>query len=72
MLDQLRELKNAQPFERFSIELSSGRVLPVNTADHIALGEHGRGRVAVYTDNGVFVIVSGLHIASIHVNNGNQ
>ena len=67
MIRQIKELKYAQPFEPFFIELSSGRILDVATPDHIILTEGGAGRVIVLNDDGTFSAPSGLHIASVGI-----
>jgi hypothetical protein len=41
-------------------------MLRVPSPDHLALNEHGTGRIAVLNDDGTFDIVSGLHIVSVH------
>jgi hypothetical protein len=65
MIDQIKELKYAQPFEPFFIELSSGRILEVPTPDHIAIGELGPGRIIIFYDDGTFSAPSGLHVARV-------
>jgi hypothetical protein len=65
MLRQIKELKYAQPFEPFFIELSSGRILQVPTPDHIVVTELGPGRVFVLHDDGTFSAPSALHIARV-------
>lgn len=67
MIRQIKELKYAQPFEPFFIELSSGRVIQVATPDHIIVAEGGSGRVVVLTDDGTFSAPSGLHIARVGI-----
>jgi hypothetical protein len=66
MIDQIRKLKHAIPFQPFEIVLSSGTILRVPSPEHLALNEHGTGRIAVLSDDGTFDIVSGLHIVSVH------
>ena len=65
MIRQIKELKYAQPFEPFFIELSSGRILQVPTPDHIVLTELGTGRVFVLNGDGTFSAPSALHIARV-------
>jgi hypothetical protein len=65
MIQTIKDLKYAQPFMPFDIELSSGRVLHVETPDHVAFAEIPQGRVAVLNDNGTSLIVSILHV--VHV-----
>lgn len=65
MIDQIKKFKHAQPFEQFAIELSSGSRFTVRTPDHVALSDHGNGRVAVLGDDGTFDILGGLHIARV-------
>jgi hypothetical protein len=66
VIDQIRKLRYAQPFEPFSIELSSGSLFVVSTPDHVAFDDAGSGRVAVLADDGTFDIISGLHITRVH------
>ena len=65
MLQTIKDFKYAQPFEPFDIELSSGRVLHVETPDHIAFTGAGGGRIAVLNDDGTSLIVSLLHVANV-------
>jgi hypothetical protein len=57
MIQTIRDFKYAQAFEPFDIELSGGRVLHVETPDHIAFTEIPQGRVAVLKDNGTSLIL---------------
>ncbi len=54
MIDQIKKFAHAQPFERFAIELSSGKLFSVDTPDHIAFTLGGGGRVVVFADDGTF------------------
>jgi hypothetical protein len=65
MIQTIKDFKYAQPFEPFDIELSSGRVLHVETPDHVAFAEIPQGRVAVLNDNGTSLIVSILHVVNV-------
>jgi hypothetical protein len=65
MIDQIRKLRHAQPFEPFAIELSSGSTLVVSTPDHVAVAKAGSGRVAVLNDDGTFYVALGLEIARV-------
>ena len=65
MIDQIKRFKYAQPFEPFDIELSSGRVVRVDTPDHVAFSELGAGRVSTLNDDDTFSVVSGLHIVNV-------
>ena len=65
MLQTIKDFKYAQPFEPFDLELSSGRVLHVETPDHIAFTGAGGGRVAVLNDDGTSLIVSLLHVTNV-------
>jgi hypothetical protein len=60
------KLKRAIPFQPFEIVLSNGTILRVPSPEHLALNEHGTGRIAVLSDDGTFDIVSGSHIVSVH------
>ena len=66
MIDQIRKLKHAMPFQPFEIVLHSGTILRVPSPEHLALNERGTGRIAVLSDDGTFDIVSGLQIVSVH------
>ena len=65
MIDQIKKLKYAQPFEPFGIELSSGSMLVISTPDHVAVAEAGSGRVAVLHHDGTFDVVCGLEITRV-------
>ena len=65
MIQTIKDFKYTQPFEPFDIELSSGRVLHVETPDHVAFTEFPQGRVAVLNDNGTSLIVSILHVVNV-------
>lgn len=65
MLNQIRKLANAEPFEPFSIELSSGRILKVPTRDHVWLMVPGASHIAVYDDNDAADHLSPLHIVAV-------
>jgi hypothetical protein len=62
MLKEIREAVHRTPFVPFSIELSSGEMIPVPHPDHILAG---RTYVAVENDAGVINVLSALHIARI-------
>jgi hypothetical protein len=64
VIETVKSFKYAQPFEPFDIELSSGRVLRVETPDHIAFAQ-APGRLAVLNDDGTSLIVSILHVVNI-------
>ena len=65
MIDTITSFKYARPFEPFDVELSSGRVLRVETPDHIAFAEQPQGRVAILNDDGTSLIVSILHVVNV-------
>ena len=65
MIDTIKSFKYAEPFEPFDIELSSGRVLHVETPDHIAFAELPQGRLAVLNDDGTSLIGSILHVVNV-------
>jgi hypothetical protein len=65
MIDTIKSFRYAEPFEPFDIELSSGRVLRVETPDHIAFAELPQGRLAVLNDDGTSLIVSILHVVNV-------
>jgi hypothetical protein len=65
MIQTIRDFRYAQRFEPFDIELSSGRILHVETPDHVAYTGAGSGRIAVLNDNGTSLIVSALHIVNV-------
>jgi len=58
MIQTIKDFKYAKPFEAFDIELSSGRVVHVETPDHVAFTDVPQGRVAVLNDDGTSLIVS--------------
>ncbi|CAN5644587.1 hypothetical protein BH20VER1_BH20VER1_05660 [soil metagenome] len=63
MLEEIRKRVRTVPFEPFAIELSSGYMINVPHPDHIAVG---RAQVAVEDDQGLFDVVSALHITRLH------
>ena len=65
VIDQVRKFAHAEPYEHFTIELSSGAMLFVHTRDHIAMSDLGTGRVAILADDGTFDVISGLHITRV-------
>jgi hypothetical protein len=64
MIQTIRELKYAQPFEPFDIELSNGRVLHVLLPDSVAFSEE-QNRVAVFGADGTALIVPVLQITDV-------
>ena len=64
MIQQIKKLLQAIPFEPFKIRTSDGREYLVPTVDHAKVAPNN-ARVVVFDDEGLFDALSGLHIASI-------
>jgi len=64
MIQQIKKLLTARPFVAFKIRTSDGREFEVPTSEH-AVVSPTNGSVFVLDDNGLFDLVSGLHIVSI-------
>ena len=62
MLNEIREAVQKVPFEPFSIELTSGREIPVPHPDHVWVR---RTRAVVEDDRGTIHVLSPLHMMRI-------
>ena len=64
MREELERLVRQLPFVPFTIEISSGRTIPVRSREHIILGSRG-SLVVVEDDEGLFDMVPILHITAL-------
>ena len=64
MIDDVRRLLSARPFERFSIVTSSGKQYEVPSPDHAGLNP-ASSRIVVWFDDDSSVTLPALHIAAI-------
>jgi hypothetical protein len=64
MREELSRLVTQIPFVPFTIEMSSGRRIPVRSREHIIVGSKGR-LVVIEDDQGVFDMVPILHITAL-------
>ena len=65
-LDQLRTLRDANPFRPFTIHLAGGRSLRVPHRDFVSVSPAGR-TVIVYQANDAFSIIDLLLVAELSV-----
>ncbi len=64
MREELEKLVRQVPFVPFTLEISSGRQIPVLSREHIIVGS--RGSLAVIEDDqGLFDMVPVLHITAL-------
>ena len=61
--EEIERMIRLLPFVPFTIELSSGRKVPVRTRDHIFLGPKG-SLVVVADDQGLYDLLPILHISA--------
>jgi len=64
MIPQIRRLLHAVPFVPFKIRTSDGKEYVIPTVDH-ALASPDKPGVVVSDDDGLYTILSGLHIVSV-------
>jgi hypothetical protein len=64
MREELSRLVTQIPFVPFTIEMSSGRRIPVRSREHIIVGSKG-SLVVIEDDQGVFDMVPILHITAL-------
>ena len=69
MIDNVRQLINAEPFVPFTIHTADGSTLRVPTVDHVAVTP-GAKRIFVFNDNGSYEVLSPLLIARVSVESG--
>ena len=62
--DEITTMLEHTPFVPFTIEMSSGRQVPVPTRDHIYVGPKG-SLVVVTDDRGVYNLLPILHITAL-------
>jgi hypothetical protein len=68
MTDEVRKFLEACPFEPFRIVTTAGMRYRVASRDHASLNPQN-SRVWVWFDDGTGVVVSGLHIAAVELEN---
>jgi hypothetical protein len=54
--DRIRQILNAQPFQRFNLHLADGRLIPVLHRDFVILSPSGRTMVVVQPDDSMNII----------------
>ncbi|HEX4668192.1 MAG TPA: hypothetical protein VH207_16510 [Chthoniobacterales bacterium] len=65
MREELIKLARQMPFVPFTIELSSGRKIPVRSSDHIFLGAEKGSLIVVQDDQGLYGLLPVLHITAL-------
>lgn len=64
MREELERLVNQMPFVPFTVEMSSGRRIPVRSREHIIVGSRG-SLVVIEDDEGLFDMLPILHITAL-------
>jgi len=64
MREELNHLVGQIPFVPFTIEMSSGRQIPVRSREHVIVGSKG-SLVVVEDDRGIFDMLPILHITAL-------
>ncbi len=64
MIDKIRPMLEAVPFQSFVIITSSGHRYHVPTRDHASIDPRGT-RILVWFDEGGDVVVSALHVVAV-------
>ena len=70
MIDQIRHLQSRVPFETFSIELASGRVVQIHDRHLVATtdgAQPGEAVIAVLYASGTFELINATQVASVSV-----
>jgi hypothetical protein len=67
--EQLSKIHQTRPFDRFSIRLGDGQVLPVEHPEMLAYSPKSRTAV-VYLKNGDFEIIDLLVVTGLEVHRG--
>jgi len=70
VIDQIRHLQSAQPFETFSIELTNGRIIQIYDQHQVstAKGTHqGDAVVGVLYETGTFEVLNASQIVAVSV-----
>ncbi|MBA3832233.1 MAG: hypothetical protein H0X34_10140 [Chthoniobacterales bacterium] len=65
MREELMRLIEQAPFVPFTIELSSGREVPVRSRDHIFTGAEKGSLIVVQDDHGLYDLLPVLHITAL-------
>jgi hypothetical protein len=63
--DEITKLTEHVPFVPFTIEMSSGREIPVRSRDHIFMGAGKGSLIVVQDDQGLYDLLPVLHIAAL-------
>ena len=66
-IDQFRQLRDAEPFQPFTIHLADGRNVPVHHPEFVAASPSGR-TVIVYQPDDSFNIIDLLLVTDLEVN----
>ena len=64
MIEQIRQLQTLAPFETFSIELASGRVIQVYDRHSVATTE---GVIGILHQSGAFEVINADQVVSVSV-----
>ncbi len=64
MREELEKLVRQVPFVPFTVEMSSGRRIPVRSREHIIVGSRG-SLVVIEDDQGLFDMIPILHITAL-------
>jgi len=70
MIEQIRHLQSVEPFETFSIELTTGRIVQIHDRHQVATAEgahHGDAVIGVLHESGTFELINAGQIASVSV-----
>lgn len=68
MIEEVRKLLAGRPFEPFSIVTSAGIRYRVSSPDHADVNPQ-KSRVLIWFDDETGVVVSGIHIAAVKLEN---
>ncbi|MFN2507374.1 MAG: hypothetical protein ABR589_01215 [Chthoniobacterales bacterium] len=64
MREELERLVRQVPFVPFTVQMSSGRRIPVRSREHIIVGSRG-SLVVIEDDQGLFDMIPILHITAL-------
>jgi hypothetical protein len=67
---QIRHLQSRDPFETFSIELASGRVIQIHDRHQVATTDGvqlGQAAIGVLYSSGTFELINATQVASVSV-----
>lgn len=70
MIDQIRHLQSRDPFETFSIELTTGRIIQIHDRHEVATAagtHHGDAVIGVLYESGTFEVLNASQIVAVSV-----